>query len=70
MTERIDPNTTLEVTDNEGAIHLFINLKCTVMVADPGSPILSMLHSKSLVFCETIIIYSPYKTDASTDHYF
>ena len=57
MTERIEYNTILEGTDDEGAIHLFINFKCTVIVADPISPIRNMPHSTRLVFCETNVRY-------------
>ena len=38
MTEMIESNAILEVTDDEGAINLLISLKCTVIVADPGHP--------------------------------
>ena len=43
----------LEVTDDEGAIHLLIGLKYTMIVADTGSPILNMPHFTRPVFCET-----------------
>ena len=59
----------LEVTDEEGAIHLLINRKYTVIVADTGSPILNTQHSTILVFCETNVIYYQYKTEADTYHY-
>ena len=32
MTERIESNTILEVTDDKGEIQLLISLKCTVIV--------------------------------------
>ena len=70
MTERIEPSTILEVTDNEGAIHLLINMKPTVMVEDPGYPIQNTPHPTSLVLCETIIKHSQYNTGAATYHYF
>ena len=43
----------LEVTDDEGEIHLLKGLKYTVIVTDTGSPILTTPHSTILVFCET-----------------
>ena len=39
MTEIIESNTILEVTDVEGAIHLLIHIKCTVILAYPAPPI-------------------------------
>ena len=58
FTERIDSYKVLEVTDDEGAIHLLIGLKFTVIVKNPSSSILNMPYSKSLVFYETNVIYS------------
>ena len=57
------------VTDDEGAIHLLINLKYTVIVADTGSLILTTPHSTSLVFCENNVRDTQYKTEAATYHY-
>ena len=62
----IESYTVLEVTDDEGAIHLLINM----IVADPAPTIRNKPQSTSLVFCETTIRYSHYKTEADTDHYF
>ena len=53
ITERIESCKILEFTDDEGSIHWLIGLKCTVIVADTGSPIPNNPHSVSLVFCET-----------------
>ena len=39
MTKNIDYNTTLEVTDDEGSIHLLMNIKCKVTVPKTSSPI-------------------------------
>ena len=39
MNEIIESNTTLEVTDDEGAIHLRISIKCTVIMSEPVYPI-------------------------------
>ena len=69
MTESIYSNEILEGTKDEGAMHLLISIKCTVIVADPGSPIWNMPHSTSLVFCDTIFRYYQYKSEDSTDHY-
>ena len=33
-----------EGADDEGEIHLLINLKCTVIVVEPVSPIINMPH--------------------------
>ena len=38
MTEMIESNAILEVTDDEGAINLLISLKCTVIVAETAPP--------------------------------
>ena len=56
-TERIESYKILEVTDDEGAIHLLINIKYTVIAADPVSPIRNMPNTMNLVFCETILRY-------------
>ena len=69
MTESIDYNTILEVTDNEGEIHLLISLKCTVIVEDPSSPILNTPHSTSHVFCDTRVRNYQQNIEAITDHY-
>ena len=69
MTEIVDYNTIVWVTDDEGEICLLVNLKYTVKVADPGSPIRNTPYSTSLVFCETIVLHSQYNTEAATYHY-
>ena len=51
-----------EVTGNKGVILLLINIKCTVIVVDHGSPIRNMPHSTILIFYETNFIYPQYKT--------
>ena len=43
----------LEVTDDEGSIHLLICIKYTFIVADIGSSVLTTPHSVSLLLCET-----------------
>ena len=53
MTERIESNKTLEVTDDEGANHLLISIKYTVIVVETVSPIRNSRHPTSRVFCET-----------------
>ena len=53
MTERLDSNTILEGADDELGIKVILNLKYTVIVVEPVSPIWNTPHSKSLVFCET-----------------
>ena len=58
-----------EGTDNKGAIHLLINIKCTVIGVDPVSPIINKPHYTSLVFCETNVRDYQYNTEASTDYY-
>ena len=55
MTERIEYNTVLEVTDYEEEIHLLTNIKYTVIVIDPGYPIRNTTHSTRLLLCETNI---------------
>ena len=69
ITKRIESYKVLDVTDNELAIHLLLNIKYTVIVADTGSPILTNPDSTSLVFCETNVRYFQYNTKAATDHY-
>ena len=59
----------MEGTDDEGEIHLLINLKCTVIVVYHVSPIRNMPHYASLVFCERNIRYYQYKTKTATGHY-
>ena len=56
----------LEVNDNEGAIHLLINIKCTVIVVYPVSPIINTPHYTRLVICETNTRDYQYKTEAAT----
>ena len=52
----------LGVTGGKVVISILLNLKCTVILADPGSPIRNMPHSTSLVLCETNVIYPQYNT--------
>ena len=70
MTVSIESNTILEVTDDEVATHLLINVKYIVIVAEPAPPIQNTPHSTSLVLCETIVIFSQYNTKKATGHYF
>ena len=69
LTEIISSCTVLEVTDDEGEIHLLINIKYTVIVAGTVTPILTMPHFTSLVLCETNVVDYQYKKEASTDQY-
>ena len=62
MNEKIESNTILEVTDDEGSIQLLINIKYIVIVADTGYPIINTPHSTILSFCETNVIYLKYNT--------
>ena len=51
MTESIEPNKLLEVTNNKGVIYLLIIIKCEVIVVDPVFPsINNNTHSAGLVF--------------------
>ena len=43
----------MEVTDDEGAIHLLIGIKYIVVVVDTGNPVLTTPHATSLVSYET-----------------
>ena len=61
MNENIESNATLEVNDGEGAVHLLIKLKYTLIVTDPGYHIQNMPHYTSLVFCETNVRDYQYK---------
>ena len=70
MTENIEYNTILEVTDYKIAVHLLINLKYAVILENTISPIQNTPHPMSLVFYKTIFRYPQYKTEAATDHYF
>ena len=60
----------LGVTDDEGEIQLLMNIKYTVIVEYPVLLIQNTPHSMSLILCETIVIYSQYKIEAITEHYF
>ena len=51
INERIEYFEMLEVTDDEGEMHLLIGLKYTVIVSDTVPPILTMPHSTSFFFC-------------------
>ena len=64
----IGSNKMSEVTNDEGAIHLLLNLKYTMIVADPGPPFRNTTHYTSLVFCETNVRDSQYKTEAVIYH--
>ena len=68
--KRISFNTNLEVTDDEGLIHLLINLEYTVIVAESDLTIRNTPHPTNLLLCETNVIDSHYKTYAATGHYF
>ena len=58
-----------EVTNDEGAIYLLINIRYTMIMADPESPIRNMSQSTSLVLFETNIRGQQYKTEVTTCHY-
>ena len=62
MTVSIESNKILEVTDDEVAIHLLINIKYIVIVTEPAPPIQNTPYSTSFVLCETIFIDSQYKS--------
>ena len=49
----IDSYKILEVTDDEGEVHLLVGIKYIVIVTEPRSSIRNMTHSTSLVLCET-----------------
>ena len=49
----IESYKSLEVTDDEGAIHLLIGIKYIVVVVDTGNPVLTTPHATSLVSYET-----------------
>ena len=51
LNESIYSYTVLEVAGDEGAIHLLINIRYTVIVVDAGSPILTTPYSGILFFC-------------------
>ena len=70
ITEIVEYNTILEVTDDYGSIHLLINIKCTLTVVDPGFPIWNKPHSTSLFFCEKNVGYYQYNIESATDHDF
>ena len=53
MTERIEYNKILEVTEDERAIQLLISLKCTAIVTDLGSTIQNTPYYTRRVFYET-----------------
>ena len=48
ITERIESYTILEVTDDEGSIDLLINIKYTVIAAEPYSPLRNTPHLTKL----------------------
>ena len=51
MTEKLEYNKILEGADYEGAIHLLLNFKYTLIVVEPVYPILNTPHSTIIVFC-------------------
>ena len=53
ITERIESHKILEVTDDEGEIHLLINIKYKLIVVEPGFPFKNTSHSTGLVFYKT-----------------
>ena len=57
MTESIDSNTIVEDTDDKVVIHLIINIKCIVIVADLGFPFLNIPHDMGIVFRKTRVRY-------------
>ena len=69
ITWNIESYTILEVTNDEGAINLLINIKYTVISAETCSPIRNTPHSMSLVFYETIVRDLQYNAEAATYHY-
>ena len=55
MNKNIEFNEIIEVTDDEGSIHLLLNIKYKVIERDTVYPIQNMTYSKSLVLCATIV---------------
>ena len=53
MTENIEYNAILEISDDKGVIHLVINIKHIVKVVDTRFPFQNTPHSTKLVLCET-----------------
>ena len=50
--KRIEYNAMFEGADDEGEIHLLINLKCTVIVVETVPSIINTTHSMSRVLCK------------------
>ena len=69
MTENIESNIILEVTDDEGEIQLLMSLKCAVIVAETAPPIRNTPHSTSRLLCETKVENYQHKTETTTYHY-
>ena len=69
MTEIHESNTILEVTYDEGAVHLITNLKYTLILAEPLSPTQNTPHSTILILCVKSVSDYHYKTEAATYHY-
>ena len=69
MTENIEYNTILEVSDDKIVIHLVINIKLIMKVVKPVFLFQNTPHSTNFVFCETNVRYSQYNTEADMYHY-
>ena len=65
----IEYYTVFEVTKDEGSVQLLINIRYTVIVAEPDYPIRNIPQSTSLVFFENNVRDSQYKIDMITDHF-
>ena len=59
----------MEGTDDEGAIHLLINPKCTMVVVETLYPNRNTPHSMSPGLFETNARDYQYKTEDATDQY-
>ena len=57
ITENLESNTILEVTDDKVVLNLLINIKFIVIVVDSVFPILNTHYSTRFIFCETNVRY-------------
>ena len=69
MTENIEYNTILEVSDDKIVIHLVINIKLIMKVVKPVFLFQNTSHSTNFVFYETNIRDSQYNTEEAVYHY-
>ena len=69
MTERIDPSTIFEVTDDKGIFQLLMNIKRILIVVEHGYPIRNKPDSMNLVFFEINIRDTHKNKEAATYDY-